>query len=313
MKKILIIGPPSLGYLEKINQHLEVIPSVKSHIILIDKFTFKYKNKWQRIKNMFSKLFFNTNIKVEFLNRTILNQIHTLGSQDLVFIIRPDLLKVETLKTIKLQTQQMVAFFYDSIRRFPEKANIISLFDKVYSYDKIDVKKYDLSFLTNYIYDESDTKDYETLFFNISTYDYRFYQMENLARYIDEHSWRKEILILAPSDIKSQYVTIINSQIKIDDVTHKIKKSKIIVEIQRSEQIGLSFRVFEALGHRKKLITTNRDIINYDFYHPQNILVIDIDDISISESFVNTPYVDIEDKILNKYRLKNWIKPIFLN
>ena len=60
-----------------------------------------------------------------------------------------------------------------------------------------------------------------------------------------------------------------------------ILKSKIIVEIQRNDQIGLSFRIFEALGYRKKLVTTNTDVVNYDFYNPQNILVIDENNIEI--------------------------------
>ena len=66
------------------------------------------------------------------------------------------------------------------------------------------------------------------------------------------------------------------------------------MEIQRTEQVGLSFRIFEALGHRKKLITTNKDIVNYDFYHPQNILVVDENTIEIPEEFVTSPYVEIE-------------------
>jgi hypothetical protein len=109
----------------------------------------------------------------------------------------------------------------------------------------------------------------------------------------------------------AEHVEIITTQKSITEVSELIQKAKIIVEIQRTEQVGLSFRIFEALGHRKKLITTNKDIVNYDFYHPQNILVVDENNIEISEDFVTSPYVEIDETILSKYKIENWVKPIF--
>ncbi len=51
--------------------------------------------------------------------------------------------------------------------------------------------------------------------------------------------------------------------------------------------------------------------MNYDFYNPQNILVIDEDNIEIPEDFVTSTYIDIDDAILNKYSLDNWVKNVF--
>ena len=135
--------------------------------------------------------------------------------------------------------------------------------------------------------------------------------MERLAKYIDEKKWSKEILVFGSDALDSDCLTLIRKQISVDDVAKKISNSKIIIEIQREEQIGLSFRVFEALGQRKKLITTNADIVNYDFYHSQNILVIDEDNIHIPEDFVNSPYLPVNELILNQYRLDNWTKRVF--
>lgn len=310
-KKILIVGPPSLGYLNKINEILNKNTSVKSDIVLVDRFSFKYKNKAHKIKNFLSKIFLNKNLKKEHVKLTIENKISKIDHQDIIFVIRPDLLHSETLQLLKKNCVVFKAFYYDSTRRFPKKAEIIDFFDTVYSYDRLDVEKYDLEFLTNYIYDESCSKEYKTLFFNISTYDYRYESMLKLAEYIHNKNWSKEILILGPNELKSEYLTIINNQISVDQVANKIKNCKIIIEIQREEQVGLSFRVFEALGHRKKLITTNKDVVNYDFYNPNNILVIDIDNINIPEEFINTDYQEIDNEILDKYRLENWVKNVF--
>ncbi|WP_452224173.1 hypothetical protein [Lacinutrix chionoecetis] len=310
-KKILIIGPPSLGYLKKINENLQKRNGVVSNIILIDRYSFKYRNFAHKISNFLSKVFLNKNLKKEFVNTHILEQVKTLGKQDVIFIIRPDLLKESTLQFLKTQTTSLQAFYYDSTRRFPKKVDIIPLFDKVYSYDRLDVKKYGLEFLTNYIFDESNHTKTENIFFNISTYDYRYEAMEKLAKYIHEKQWEKEILVLGPDELNSDYLTIINKQIPVDEVAEKIKKAKIIIEIQRKEQVGLSFRVFEALGHNKKLITTNADVVNYDFYNPNNILVLDENNIEIPEDFVNSPYEAVDDIILNKYRLNQWVSQVF--
>jgi hypothetical protein len=310
-KKIVIVGPPSFGYLTKINEALTSFSDVESTIILIDKSSFKYKNLLHRLLNSFSKVFLNKNLKKEYLNTFLIDSIKKLGQQDVIFMIRPDLLSPKTLNFLKTQTQSLTAFYYDSTRRFPKKIDIINYFDTVYSYDKLDVETYNLEFLTNYIFDERENVNFEQLFFNISTFDYRYQSMEGLANYIDEKKWSKEILIYGSNGLKSDSLTLIHEQIPVDVVAEKINSSKIIIEIQRKEQIGLSFRVFEALGQRKKLITTNTDIVNYDFYHPQNILVIDEAAINIPEDFVNSPYIPVSDKILDKYRLRNWTKKLF--
>jgi len=310
-KKIVIVGPPSFGYLTKINEALTSFSDVESTIILIDKSSFKYKNLLHRLLNSLSKIFLNKNLKKEYLNSFLIDSIKKLGHQDVIFMIRPDLLSPKTLNFLKTQTQSLTAFYYDSTRRFPKKIDIINYFDTVYSYDKLDVETYNLEFLTNYIFDERENVNFEQLFFNISTFDYRYQSMEELANYIDEKKWSKEILIYGSNGLKSDSLTLIHEQIPVDVVADKINRSKIIIEIQRKEQIGLSFRVFEALGQRKKLITTNTDIVNYDFYHPQNILVIDEAAINIPEDFVNSPYIPVSDKILDKYRLRNWTKKLF--
>ena len=40
-------------------------------------------------------------------------------------------------------------------------------------------------------------------------------------------------------------------------------------------QVGLTIRTFEALHLKKKLITSNKNIMKYEFYTPNNIYVID--------------------------------------
>lgn len=309
-KHILIIAPYAFGYTKHIHTALEKHNEVSAQIIYLDKPVFEYRNLAHRLYNSISKIF-GKNLKKTFLFDRIRNQVAQLPNQDVIFIIRPDILDDNTLKFLKSKTKGFIAYYYDSTRRFSRKLDIVHFFDKIYSYDKLDVEKYGFNFLTNYIFSERSTLNQKRLFFNISTYDYRFVLLEKLAEYFVSHNWSYKVLVYRGSPMQSEHVEIITQQKSINEVERLISESKIIVEIQRSEQVGLSFRIFEALGQKKKLITTNKDIVNYDFYHPQNILVIDEKNIIVPADFVKSPYLEIDENILKKYKIDNWIKPVF--
>lgn len=311
-KKILIIAPVAYGYSEYIFKSISKFSSAHSSMIYIEHGKFKYKNFLHRVQNFLFKTFLNRNLKKEHTNNLVVEQLREIGFLDMIFIIRPDYLNMRTLRILRNSTPNFKTLYYDSTRRFPAKLKLIPLFDKVYSYDKLDVEEYGFEFLTNYIFEESNAKDYDFLFFNIATFDYRFHLVEKLAMYIDRHNWSKSIFVFNHRGVlESDYLNVISKPIPVSEIGTIIKSCKIVIDIQREDQIGLSFRVFEALGHRKKLVTTNKDIVNYDFYNPQNILVLNPENIDIPNAFVESPYVEIPDHILDTYRIDNWVKKVF--
>lgn len=84
-------------------------------------------------------------------------------------------------------------------------------------------------------------------------------------------------------------------------------KSLIQIDIQDPRQTGLTMRTIETLGARKKLITTNAHVKDYDFYHPDNILVVDRDNPVIDAGFLTSPYVAVPDEIYGKYSISSWL------
>ena len=72
----------------------------------------------------------------------------------------------------------------------------------------------------------------------------------------------------------------------------------------------MTMRTIEILGLKRKLITTNKDIVNYDFYNSNNILVIDRDNPKFDISFIEKPYIELKEEIYKKYSLENWILEI---
>jgi len=89
-----------------------------------------------------------------------------------------------------------------------------------------------------------------------------------------------------------------------------LHNSQVLLDINRIGQKGLTFRVFESLGLEKKLITTNGDIKNYDFYNPNNILIIDEKKTNIPFDFFTKKYNPVSEDILKKYTIETWILQI---
>lgn len=96
--------------------------------------------------------------------------------------------------------------------------------------------------------------------------------------------------------------------IKYNEYLKQVYTSKCILDYNQEGQVGLTLRPMEALFCQKKLITNNKDIINYDFYNPNNIFVLGIDDINKVKEFIDSPYQEIDEKILNYYDYESWLK-----
>ena len=69
----------------------------------------------------------------------------------------------------------------------------------------------------------------------------------------------------------------------------------------------------EAIGNETKLITTNKEIKNYDFYNNKNIYCIEkIEEIfSLHKEFFSEKYQEIPKEIKNRYTVNGFINEIF--
>ena len=83
--------------------------------------------------------------------------------------------------------------------------------------------------------------------------------------------------------------------------------SKCVIDVENAGQHGLTMRSIEILGLKRKLITTNKDIKNYDFYNSSNVFILDRKNPVMDMEFFNVPYQMLEDDMYKKYSLENWI------
>src|SRR5690606_6756801 len=83
------------------------------------------------------------------------------------------------------------------------------------------------------------------------------------------------------------------------------------IDINNQIHNGLSFRIFEAVGFKKKVITTTADIKKYDFYHPNNFFVWGGHSRDALDAFLAAPFIPLPEEIKEKYSFHNWIRYVF--
>ncbi|WP_131494903.1 hypothetical protein [Flavobacterium sp. MEB061] len=262
---------------------------------------------------------FKKNIKKIELEKDILNRLEKLGRQDIILIIRPDRLTKQTHLKIKNYTDKYITYIYDSCTRFPiDDLLKDKIFDKIYSFDLQDCKKFGFNFITNYIYLEK--KEIQPLskinnsIFIILSIDERLHLLNKIANYLSDNAIAFKFIITGKKRPKNINDNIIYTKkpIFIDALMEELENSNVYLDLIRHGHNGLSFRIFEALAMQKKIITTNKSIAEYDFYNPNNILILDENsEIDINPDFFKTPYQPLSDAVYYKYTIENWVKTIF--
>lgn len=95
-----------------------------------------------------------------------------------------------------------------------------------------------------------------------------------------------------------------------DQVRELFGRSRAFLDIEHDRQTGLTIRTFEALGARKKLLTTNPDILNYDFYDPSNILILDRHKPAFDPDFLSAPGRELSPALRKRYSVDGWIDEV---
>lgn len=314
--KITVISFDFWGFDSHIIRELQRQGHEANHINLID-FKYKHPSLLHRIGNAIQKILFKKNVKKLKRQEYVLEQVKALPKQDIVLVIRPDLLDKKTHLAIKKMAVKYYAYLYDSTKRFPVDHLLSGIFDRIFSFDGEDVQKYGFGHITNYIYlptqEIKPVSGFRHNVFMVISGDERLDTLNKIAEKLDEINISYKFIVRASRRPANLHHGIDYSEKEIwqDELMEYLENSEIFLDLIRHGHNGLSFRVFEALAYQKKLITTNASVKNYDFYDPNNILVIDTTDVQIDPQFFVTPYKPLAEEIYNKYTIENWVKTVF--
>jgi len=244
------------------------------------------------------------------------SELEKVEKVDFSFIIRPDLFPKRFIKELSKKSNYTIAYQWDGLNRYPNVINYIPYFDRFLTFE--DNKTFEnVSSCTNF-YLEEIVKDQnyivqDSAFFLSTFQESRMADTLALKQTLDSIKFHNQFIIYCNKKeqskaFKENNIAIIKKPITYYESLKITLQSSLLIDIHNPVHDGLSFRIFEAIGYEKKLITTNKEVAKYDFYDTRNILIWENQCGKEIEAFCKGPYYKIDPKIKEKYALRNWIK-----
>ncbi len=270
--------------------------------------------------------------KIQRYYRDILTKI-AQQPIDTIFLINPEAIDKEKLLLLKKQfpQAQVLIYVWDAIANKPNAKTLLPLADRCFSFDSRDAEQYEgVRFLPLFYikaYEEMAKREarrsYDISFIGTIHSD-RYHivkaiQEQALAqgRQVFSYFYCPNLMVF----LYRKYVTrelrgvdgkmISYQSLSQQQVLSIISQSKAVIDIEHPKQQGLTMRAIEMLGAKRKLIATNQVIKTYDFYHSDNILLIERDNPKVNFNFVDGDYRPIDSVTYRKYTLQNWVSRIF--
>lgn len=256
------------------------------------------------------------------------------NNYEYVLVIKCDMISSDILKQMKVvfKEAKFCLYLYDSISNIPDIESKFQYFDRVLSFDRSDSMGNEkiifrpLFYLDEFrkeINSESLTCEDIDLSFLGTIHSDRYAILKKIERVCKEYN----LIFFTFKYLQSRFIYYVYKTIKKEfrdtkisdfsfekmetgDISNIVSRSKVILDIEHPKQTGLTMRTIEMIGMQKKLITTNKDIINYDFYYPHNILVISRENPELPYEFFNSSYRALDKNVYEKYNIENWIRDI---
>lgn len=319
-KKIAVFCPAFFGYDNDIKNTLE---KAGAKVSLLDERVFTNTLGRALVRLGFHRLI-NSYID-DFYSENLVNKAKEI---DYILLVNPETVSVDILeKARKVNPQiKIITYMWDSFRNKPYSKKYIDISCSFFTFDPSDAKENNIDFLPLFYVKEYDGLDVKPIMYDFSfvgtAHSERFRSVSNITKGSDA----KFLFFYCPSYMVFLFKKYLKGELqglKLSDVSFSsmsrtevvslVEKTNTIIDICHPDQIGLTMRTIEMLGAEKKIITTNSQVLSYDFYHPNNILYVDgkTSPETINE-FVDVPYSPLECELRNKYSINSWIESLFL-
>lgn len=323
-KKILFISVSTFNLEVEIKNKLESLGAIVT-----------YFNERPNNSNMTKAII---RVKKSIYKNKITNYYKTIISEidgkdfDYLFVNKGEVVPVFFLEYFieKFPSVKRIFYCWDSFANNPNALNIIKYFDQKSTFDPVDSVTYGLNFRPLFFLDEykglkKGKESLDLLFLGTAHSDryvisdkikdwciknglsaFCFYYMQGKFVYFYKKYFDKTF---KQFDYKKLSFISLNKK----QILEYYEKSKVILDINHPNQKGLTLRTFETLGAGKKLMTTNMEIKKFPFYNENNVNVIDRANLDIQKSFFETPYLEVDNSIYEKFSLDGFLYNIFIN
>ncbi len=320
-KKIILFCPKTFGYESAIVREMELLGAeVTFHGQLPS------EHAWVKaIFRLFPKLawWYADRYFISWLKQ------HGPATCDLVFIVKGEGLSPNFLQNLKRRypDSRLILHLWDSLINCKHIQQKFQYFERLSSFDPEDCKKIPqfkyrpLFFLDKYLNREQINLGHGVFFIGTlngdrpnvinhlvksckSPSDFRFWLF---VRSRFELNFRK-VIDKSLKQIEASH--LIYKPMSAEVISQHYNECAAVLDIEHPNQSGLTMRTFEVIASGKKLITTNKRIVEHDFYDPARIYVIDRNNPSIPDKFLTTPVPELSDEFVAYYSLRGWILDI---
>lgn len=324
-KKILMFAPQFFGYRETIAEQLK---EMGCQVDLYD----------ERPNNSaFCKIMLRYNVKL--YHPTVMKYYLSVIEEnkdkdyDYIFVIKSEAINQKIFDKLKeaYPNAKFILYLWDSVENVPDGEKKIKLYDRVLTFDPVDAEKYGIPFLP-IPYGKEYTKyennaDYK--------YDVAFIgtahsvrprvvkqirkQCEKMGRKCFTYFYSPHILVflfnkLTNKDYKYISLKEINfDSLSTEEVCQIYNISRCVLDIEHPKQHGTTTRPVEMLPMKKKIITTNKHVKDFDFYSENNFCIIDRENPVINEEFFESPYIEASREVMEKYSPKIFVETLLGN
>ena len=320
-KKILFICPRFFGYEREIE--LELI-NLGAKVDYYNERPFE-----SSVAKILNRLNFKALIKksIDYHYSNIIKQASYVN-YDYLFVVAPETMTTDFLREIKVSNEKIktVLYLWDSIKNKKNAFNLIEHFDKVFTFDKTDslvnskVEFLPLFYIDAYAKKSNQFRDIYQFAFIGTAHSGRYNIVRDIILDLGVKRHESYLFFYSPSKllyfIKKTFTNELKGisfkDISFNSMTSKeiisvLADSKVVIDIEHPSQNGLTMRTIEMLGMQKKLVTTNKNVAEYDFYNPNNILIVDRDNPQVDPAFLHSKYQSVDKRIIEKYRLSTWL------
>jgi hypothetical protein len=243
---------------------------------------------------------------------------------DVCLVLRADVFSEDLLREAKRRSRKFISFFYDGLTHNQHVLPFVPLFDRFYIFDKTELdafRGHAISYAPNFYFDypslNANQKATQNKIYYISSFNpFRLDFIQSLHQSLSHRIAPIRFDLVCneaeeeqlPEYVKHNF-NCVRAIVPYEEQLKLIQNTEIIIDIKMVHHSGFSFRIFDGIKLRKKVITTNTCVVNEDFYHPNNFFVLTQNSANEIDDFLEQPYF-INDTVRKKYSFENWLKEV---
>lgn len=320
LRRVLLIAPPVFGYDEDIRSEVE------RRGFAVD----LVPDRPFRNSLLVATAKLRPEVTLIYTDRLYRRLLESFGARDYqaILVVNGQTVSRKILRLLRATypRARIVLYMWDSMENRPGVLSKLDQFDAAFSFDPESARKHGMTLRPLFF-----SKDFEEmpptgLDFDLSfvgtIHTDRYAVIERLRRQLPYgartywylylkarwvyHWWR----IVKPSMRRAASSEFRFVPLRREGLRDTFARSRAVLDIEHPLQRGLTMRTFETLGARRKLITTNAQIRDYDFFSDRNICVIDRQRPVIPGEFLESPFQDIPTCTYRRYTLASWVEEI---